>query len=37
MLLGRYLNDLRGRRSVSFKRGKPVRWQDRVPAYIPEA
>lgn len=37
LLLGRYLNDIRGRRAVSFKRGKPVRWQDRIPAYIPSA
>lgn len=35
MLLGRYLNDLRGRRSVSFKRGKAMRWTDRIPAFIP--
>lgn len=37
MLLGRYLNDVRGRRKVSFKRGKPQRWQDRIPAFIPPA
>ena len=37
MLLARHLNDVRGRRVVSFKRGKPVRWQDRVPAFIPSA
>lgn len=37
LLLGRYLNDIRGRRSVSFKGKKPVRWQDRIPAYIPPA
>ena len=37
MLLGRYLNDVRGLRSVSFKRGRPQRWQDRVPAFIPPA
>ncbi|MGL6208727.1 MAG: hypothetical protein ACRC14_02715 [Paracoccaceae bacterium] len=37
MLLGRYLNDIRGRRVVSFKRRKPQRWQDRVPAFIPSA
>ncbi len=36
-LLGRYLNDVRGRRSVSFQRRKPVRWTDRVPAFIPAA
>ena len=35
MLLGRYLNDLRGRRSVSFRKGKPMKWQDRIPAFIP--
>lgn len=37
MLLGRYLNDIRGRRSVTFTTKKPVRWQDRIPAYIPSA
>jgi hypothetical protein len=37
MLLARYHNDARGRRSVSFNRKKPVRWQDRVPAFIPSA
>jgi hypothetical protein len=37
VLLARYLNDVRGRRVTSFKRGKPVRWQDRVPAFIPPA
>ncbi len=37
ILLGRYLNDLRGLRKVSFKARKPVRWQDRVPAFIPSA
>jgi hypothetical protein len=37
VLLSRYLNDVRGNRAVSFKRGKPVRWQDRVPAFIPPA
>lgn len=37
MLIGRYLNDIRGRRSVSFKSQKPMRWQDRIPAYIPPA
>lgn len=37
MLLGRYLNDLRGRRSVSFRKGKPVKWTDRIPAFIPSA
>jgi len=36
-LLGRYLNDIRGRRSVSFKTRRPQRWQDRVPAWIPPA
>jgi hypothetical protein len=35
LLLGRYLNDIRGRRVTSFKRGKPQRWQDRIPAFIP--
>ena len=37
MLLSRYLNDARGRRVVSFKRGRPVRWTDRIPAFIPPA
>ena len=37
MLLARHINDVRGRRVVSFKRGKPVRWQDRIPAFIPSA
>lgn len=37
MLLGRYLNDVRGRRVTSFRSKKPVRWQDRIPAYIPPA
>lgn len=37
MLLGRYLNDIRGRRSVIFTSRRPVRWQDRIPAYIPPA
>ena len=37
MLLGRYLNDIRGRRSISFTTKKTVRWQDRVPAFIPSA
>ncbi len=37
VLLSRYFNDVRGRRSTSFKRGKPVRWQDRIPAFIPSA
>lgn len=37
MLLGRYLNDIRGRRKVSFGGRKRVRWQDRVPAEIPSA
>jgi hypothetical protein len=37
LLLGRYLNDIRGRRVVSFKTRRPVRWQDRIPAYIPGA
>lgn len=37
MLLARHLNDVRGRRKTAFKRGKPVRWQDRIPAFIPSA
>jgi hypothetical protein len=37
VLLSRYLNDVRGRRVVSFKSKKPVRWQDRIPAFIPSA
>jgi hypothetical protein len=37
LLLSRYLNDVRGRRSVKFKRGKPMRWTDRIPAFIPPA
>ncbi len=37
LLFGRYLNDIRGRRVVSFRGHRPVRWQDRVPAYIPPA
>ena len=37
MLLGRYLNDVRGRRVVSFGKRRQVRWQDRVPAFIPPA
>lgn len=37
VLLARHLNDVRGRRSVSFKRGKPMRWQDRLPAFVPPA
>lgn len=37
VLLARYLNDVRCSRVVSFKRGKPVRWQDRIPAFIPPA
>lgn len=37
MLLGRYLNDLRGRRHVSFRKKKPVKWTDRIPAFIPSA
>lgn len=37
MLLGRYLNDVRGRRVVSFGKRRHVRWQDRVPAFIPPA
>lgn len=37
VLLARYLNDVRGIRSVSFKSKRPVRWQDRVPAFIPTA
>lgn len=36
-LLARYHNDVRGRRKVSFNRKKPMRWQDRVPAFIPSA
>ena len=37
LLLARYHNDARGRRAVSFNRKKPMRWQDRVPAFIPSA
>ena len=37
VLLARYLNDARGIRSVSFKSKRPVRWQDRIPAFIPPA
>ena len=37
MLLGRHLNDVRGRRVVSFGKRRNVRWQDRVPAFIPPA
>ena len=37
LLLARYHNDVRGRRVTRFTRGKPVRWQDRVPAFIPSA
>ena len=37
MLFGRYLNDIRGRRVVNFQSRRTVRWQDRVPAYIPPA
>jgi len=37
MLFGRYFNDLRGRRVVSFTSRKPGRWQDRIPAFIPPA
>lgn len=37
VLLGRYLNDVRGRRKVSFRKGQPVRWTERVPAFIPPA
>jgi hypothetical protein len=37
MLFGRYFNDLRGRRVVNFATRRPVRWQDRIPAYIPPA
>lgn len=36
-LLTRYLNDVRGRRVVSFQGKKAMRWQDRVPAFIPAA
>ncbi len=36
-IFSRYLNDLRGRRVVSFKSRRTVRWQDRIPAYIPPA
>ena len=34
-LLARSLNDIRGLRSVSFGPRKRVRWQDRIPAFIP--
>ncbi len=37
VLLARYLNDARGIRSVSFKSRRSVRWQDRIPAFIPPA
>lgn len=36
-LLGRYLNDVRGRRSVTFKSARRTKWQDRLPAFVPPA
>jgi hypothetical protein len=35
MLLARYLNDARGIREINFGPKRLVRWQDRVPAFIP--
>lgn len=35
-LLSRLANDSRGRRIVRMGQSKPVRWQDRVPAFIPD-
>lgn len=34
-LLSRHMNDIRGIRVVKFGQHKPVRWQDRIPAFIP--
>lgn len=34
-LLARVVNDLKGRRQISFGHKRPVRWQDLVPAEIP--
>lgn len=36
-LLGQFSNDVRGRRQISFSGRKVVRWQDRIPAFIPSA
>lgn len=37
VLLARHLNDQRGLRRVSFQTRKPVKWTERVPAFIPPA
>lgn len=36
-LLARVSNDAKGRRTISFGATRAIRWQDRVPAYVPDA